>query len=285
MKRLIACALALSGALVGGCASESSSIDLPSPSLAMDPAFRVQPAPLPPITPVVPRPVEAKERVVELGKSAKGTPIKMYIFGEGAAPLLVVGGIHGNEPTGAELAESLMEYLRGHGELWRDHPVAVIPRANPDGLSANTRVNANGVDVNRNFPAHNWKKTRRGDSFGGNEPCSESETRAIVKGVELTRPWAILSLHSISNNATCNNYDGPAEGLAKRMSALNGYPAKATIGYPTPGSMGSWAGIDKSIPIVTLELPRSGSADEGWQANRPALLMAVKERPSHALGK
>ena len=270
-------------AMLAGCSTESA-IDLPSPSLAMDPAFLVQPPPLP-IAPPKARPVELKERVVELGKSAKGTSIKMYIFGEGASPLLVVGGIHGNEPTGAELSDQLIEYLRAHSELWSQHPVAVMPRANPDGLAANTRVNANGVDVNRNFPARNWKKTKRGDSFGGNEPSSESETRAVVKAVEMTHPRAILSVHSISTNAACNNYDGPAEDLARRMSALNGYPAKGTIGYPTPGSMGSWAGIDLSIPIITLELPRNGSGSESWQANRSALLMAVQDHSAHALGK
>jgi protein MpaA len=75
----------------------------------------------------------------------------------------------------------------------------------------------------------------------------------------------------------CNNYDGPAEPLARRMAAANGYPIRASIGYPTPGSLGSWAGIDRHIPIITLELPAAAAAARCWEANREALLAAVHD--------
>ena len=32
------------------------------------------------------------------------------------------------------------------------------------------------------------------------------------------------------------------------------YPVEGDIGYPTPGSFGTWAGIEKNIPTITLEL-------------------------------
>ncbi len=74
----------------------------------------------------------------------------------------------------------------------------------------------------------------------------------------------------------CNNYDGPAGALAEIMARKNHYPVKASIGYPTPGSFGSWAGIDQNIPTITLELPREQPISRVWLANRNAILAAVR---------
>ena len=52
----------------------------------------------------------------------------------------------------------------------------------------------------------------------------------------------------------CNNYDGPAKAIAQTMSALNGYEARDNIGYPTPGSLGSWAGRAKDLPPTRKDL-------------------------------
>jgi protein MpaA len=73
----------------------------------------------------------------------------------------------------------------------------------------------------------------------------------------------------------CNNYDGPAQHIAELMSRYNSYPATPTIGYPTPGSLGSWAGIDRQIPMITLELPRKLPGDQAWPNNRQAILAAI----------
>jgi protein MpaA len=73
----------------------------------------------------------------------------------------------------------------------------------------------------------------------------------------------------------CNNYDGPAQHIAELMSRYNGYAAKSNIGYPTPGSLGSWAGIDRQIPMITLELPRSLPGNKAWPNNRQAVLAAI----------
>lgn len=53
---------------------------------------------------------------------------------------------------------------------------------------------------------------------------------------------------------------------------MNGYPVAATIGYPTPGSFGAWAGIELGIPVITLELPSHDSPKRCWEDNREALL-------------
>jgi protein MpaA len=154
--------------------------------------------------------------------------------------------------------------------------VAILPEVNPDGLAINVRVNANGVDLNRNLPAANWCQTKRGDSFGGLSPCSEPETRALTSLIERFKPDRILTLHSIAEGRHGNNFDGPAESLARVLCENNKYPLLKTMGYPTPGSLGTWAGIERKIPIITLELARSRSAEQSWQENARGLIAFIQ---------
>jgi protein MpaA len=212
---------------------------------------------------------------IVLGHSVGGAPIVMKLFGESlgqGTPVLVLGAIHGNETTTAHLTARLAEELPRNGEVLAGKTVAIIPIANPDGYAADTRTNAHGVDLNRNFPASNYRSTQR----YGPQPDSEPETHAILAALDQVKPRLIISIHSIDKNRQCNNYDGPAEDIAKAMSACNGYPITANIGYPTPGSMGSYCGIDRQIPMITLELPRDLPADDAWQQNREALLAAIR---------
>ena len=50
------------------------------------------------------------------------------------------------------------------------------------------------------------------------------------------------------------NYDGDAEEIAEKISKIINYPVEADIGYPTPGSFGTYCGIERNIPTITLEL-------------------------------
>jgi protein MpaA len=219
--------------------------------------------------------VQPSIRTIELGQSVQGTPLILAIFGHGPDRVLIFGGIHGSEPTSAVLARKLADYLRIHWELFNGRTVAILAEANPDGLAGQRRVNAHGVDLNRNFPAANWQLSR-GRRRHGSAAASEPETRAIIQAVELIRPSRIISIHSTRRGTHCNNFDGPAEHLASLMSRFNGYPVKTTMGYPTPGSFGSWAGIDRAIPTITLELPSDLSGSECWRENADALVAFIQ---------
>lgn len=212
--------------------------------------------------------------------SVQGRAIEMVRFGRGDRPVMVLAAIHGNEPTSETVARRLVEHLRHGPAVTATTAVVVIPVANPDGLAAGTRTNANKVDLNRNFPASNWSARPRGrgrNSYGGAASGTEPETNALRYTIESLRPRLIISVHSMDQ--PCNNYDGPAEGVAKLMSRHNGYPAVPTIGYPTPGSMGSWAGVDRQIPMITLELPRRLAGEHAWAENRDAILAAIASVP------
>lgn len=215
-----------------------------------------------------------------IGNSVEGRPIEMTRFGSAPGGLLIIAGIHGDEPTSTYVARRLLACLESSPEWYRELSLAVIPCANPDGLARGRRTNAHVVDLNRNFPASNWKRARSAIGFGGKTPGSEPETVALLDAIAAIRPRLIISIHSMTGGGQCNNYDGPAEDFARLLSRNNGYPVRANIGYPTPGSLGSWAGIDRNIPIVTLELPRQTPGDRAWTDNRDGLLALLEALPA-----
>lgn len=132
-----------------------------------------------------------------------------------------------------------------------------IPCLNPDGMQLGTRTNANGVDLNRNFPTKNWGEdtsaagSNPSDYFGGKSAGSEIETKFVMEILEEYKPSSILTLHAPYKVV---NYDGPARELAEEISDIMGYPVEESIGYPTPGSFGTYAGIERQVPTITLEL-------------------------------
>lgn len=208
---------------------------------------------------------------IVLGSSVEERPIEAYEFGTPYGGILILGGIHGNERASVFVAERLLAELHSAPKITG---VTVVPCANPDGFEHNTRCNARGVDLNRNFPAKNWQAAA---ARHGEQPGSEPETAALLALLERKRPRLIVSIHCIHGTRECNNYDGPARAIAEKMSGLNGYPALGSIGYPTPGSLGSYSGVERGIPVITLELPQRASGEEAWARNRSALLILLSE--------
>jgi hypothetical protein len=89
---------------------------------------------------------------LKVGKTVRGRDITAMIYGSGAKHVLVFGGIHGDEPHTTVVARSLAVHLNPE-TLPPNLTLIIVPDVNPDGLIAHTRVNANGVDINRNFPS------------------------------------------------------------------------------------------------------------------------------------
>ena len=168
----------------------------------------------------------------------------MKLKGNINSSVLVIGCFHGDEPQGKYLIE---KYL----ELNPDTKLLFIPCLNKYGFEHNVRTNSNGVDLNRNFPTKNWVLSKKDNFFGGNEPASEDETRFVIDTIEKHNPKLILTLHAPYKVV---NYDGPAKDISEKISEITGYSVEESIGYPTPGSFGTWAGIERQIPTVTLEL-------------------------------
>ena len=276
--------LAVGGALASGC----NGFELDLPGLRHESPLSTVPGheldvkahpPLPrsepqlPEGPAKPKPKpKSPVRTVPLGESVEGRPLVMEIFGRGNRPTFIFGGIHGSEPTSTQLAERLVAHLRATPNLYDDRCVAVLACANPDGLVRRRRGNARGVDLNRNFPAKNFRAAQRHGLTAGSEP----ETRAIIAAMEMLKPARVVSIHSSRRGMHCNNYDGPAKPLALRMCGCNGYRPLGTWYAATPGSFGTWSGIERQIPTITLELPNDLTGRQCWEENREALLAVIK---------
>lgn len=161
--------------------------------------------------------------------------------------ILIIGVVHGDESQGKFLIENYLE--KNHEPK---NKILFIPCLNPDGMDLGTRQNASDIDINRNFPTKNWvREPFASQYYGGESAASEIETKFVMKIMEEYSPDVILTLHTPYKVV---NYDGPAQEIAQKISEIIGYPVQSDIGYPTPGSFGTYAGIERNIPIITLEL-------------------------------
>jgi hypothetical protein len=153
--------------------------------------------------------------------------------------------------------------------------LTVTEDVNPDGRIAGTRGNANGVDLNRNFPATNFDGT---DPENGKTPLNQPESRALHDLIERVRPDLVIAMHSWDGQQFIN-FDGPARSIAERFSTTSGLPvAESTSFAQTPGSLGSYLGRDRGVPLITIELLKGSDPLRNWEAIKDALIQAIAGR-------
>lgn len=174
--------------------------------------------------------------------------------------VLVLGLIHGDEPLAGEMAldwaQRLIELREKKIEprnSWR-----VVPMLNPDGLERKTRMNAHGIDLNRNFPTKDWsaeaqafwKKEGRSDPrrFPGEAAASEAETKCVIAQIKDFKPDFIVSVHTPYHVL---DFDGPKMPFPKYKDL----PWRALGNFP--GSLGRFMWRDYRIPVLTVELGQS----------------------------
>ncbi len=195
--------------------------------------------------------VNQRPLVIKEHRPADGTDFRV----------LIMGGMHGDEYSSISILFkwlALFSPAATEGSFhWR-----FAPLVNPDGLldgGQAKRQNANGVDLNRNFPSRDWNDTaarywqestgsnpRR---FPGESAASEPEVQWVVQQIEEFQPDVIVSVHAPYHLL---DFDGPAEAPA-RIGEL--YLHQLGV---YPGSLGNFAGLNRQIPVVTLELPSAG---------------------------
>ncbi len=127
--------------------------------------------------------------------------------------------------------------------------------------------------MNRNFPASNFNST---DPSSGGKALSEPEARVVVETIDRITPNLVIVAHSWAGRQFIN-FDGPAGEIAERFSAASGLPVEESSSFaPTPGSLGSYFGRDRKIPILTLEVLRGTDSTAVWEQLREALLQAIR---------
>lgn len=216
------------------------------------------------------------ESFPEWVKTSTGQSLSLYqnLHRSDVKPFLFVGGVHGDEPEGVRLAEEFLNWLIDNSEK-TDHPWILIPCLNPDGYSQNQRTNANGVDLNRNFPAKDWKQSEAKDRYySGPQPASEIEVQSLVQLIHQHKPRAIFHFHSWK---PCVVYTGSTGAkLAQLLTKGNNYESREDIGYPTPGSLGQWGWLNCQTPVICLEEQEHADLNHVWSHFSKGLIQLIK---------
>ena len=204
------------------------------------------------------------------GHTASGIPIPAYRFENGSSEVLIIGGVHGDEIEGIICAHGILNQF--HLKL----NLTLIPVLNLDGLLVKNRLNSHGVDLNRNLPTNDWDPKAFNERYPpGPFACSEPENQALVTYLNDKKPSLIISLHSFHHFMM--NVNGDCEREAEAMQNINHYPIEKSIGYPTPGCLGTYAGLERDMPTITYEIGRGLTTSDILTIHVPAVLVALEK--------
>ena len=164
--------------------------------------------------------------VSRFGHSVQGRGLRVARVGYADSPVkvLVVGLIHGDEPSGRAIARRLHDQRAPDGVA-----LYLLDALNPDGLARRTRQNARGVDLNRNF---GWRWRRQGTPgstyYSGPRPFSEPESRAAKRLIGRVRPDITVWYHE--HLCAVDKSKGASLRIVRRYAHLVGLPARRIRG-------------------------------------------------------
>lgn len=229
-----------------------------------------------------------------LGETVEGREIFAYHFAQGAPlKILFMAGIHGNEVGTVKLMHKLVNFLNGR-KAFMGVDVFVLPCLNLDGLAKAVeepdylhggkvgRLNANGVDLNRNFASKNFESENQwyfGNKYRrvycGDEPFSEPETRGLADFIEREKIQVIYSFHS-RGEEVCGSKDRLAQELVKDFAKKSGYRYVSDEDWSKlhlTGTMKEWC-EEKGLSYVEVECGSRWAS--GWEDQREAIISAIK---------
>lgn len=200
-----------------------------------------------------------------VGSSVKGRAITGYKFGNQANPVVYIGALHGNELSSKILLDRWATELENNpSKIPAGRSVVVIPNTNPDGVSANSRLNSRGVDLNRNFPANDWKSsiTIPGGQLlaagGGSSSLSEPESAAIANFVSSNRPRLLLSYHAVASIVEPNEAGNSLEksNTYTKLTRYRTVPRSQSTAFAhdTTGALEDWMRDKLGLPALVVEL-------------------------------
>lgn len=218
-----------------------------------------------------------------IGTSAGGTPLEMIIIGTGSNHIVLIGGLHGGfAPSTIELAEHIRWYYEAnYDEIPSKVSLHIMINANPDSPyapgSKSGRLNANNVDLNRNWDCE-WKSNavwRSNSISGGDYPFSEPETRALSDYLLSIQPVAVVFYEAQSPGGQvslggCGTQSHVSQSLANRYGAASGYRVAPFVSYALNGDATDW--LDSQyIPAITVLLPDYSYSSRYWSDNYSAI--------------
>lgn len=206
------------------------------------------------------------------GHTMTGLPIMGYRFGSAGPRVFILGGVHGDEIEGIWASFGLLDRLAQSFDFGVQ--LTLVPVLNVDGMLARERRNSNKIDLNRNMPSNDWTSEVATERyFPGVAAGSESENKALVEFLAVEKPELIISMHSWKPML---NINGDCRAAAEAISATTGYVIEETIGYPTPGCLGTYAGLERAMPTITYEVERGLDQASVLRDHVPALLNGLR---------
>jgi len=242
-----------------------------------------------------------------IGKSVKGRDLLVMkiasnvTVNDNRPEFKFIGNMHGDEIMGRELSMLLIkDLLSNYGKdafvtkLLDSTQIYILPSMNPDGAAASTRGNAQGVDLNRNFPDFSTNDNQ-------NIPDGRAvETQAVMKW-QATRKFVLSA--NFHGGAECVSYlwdttpkrhpkDAWIQTLALNYSKLAPYIFKSTEfkdgitngydWYEVNGGMQDWStyyhnDLQFTIELTSQKWPSPSTIDYYYKQNRNAMVYLISQ--------
>lgn len=228
-----------------------------------------------------------------LGTTSRGTPIEAVRFGNGPTALLFIGGLSaGFAPSTVTLARTAVEHFSRNPELIPANiTLYIILSASPDTPVApgeyRGRLNANGVDVNRNWDCQwaadtRWQgETKRGS--GGTAPFSEAESRILRDFIEEEEVAAVIFWQAraeggLASPGGCGDRVNVSAALAGIYGLNAGYRVENFEDLTRQTLNGDASNYLDSVgvPAVSILLPNYSSSID-WENNLRGTLAVLNE--------
>ena len=220
------------------------------------------------------------EKIV-YGRSALGRELVCWRTGTDGAEksVLMVFAVHGFEDEfaadGALLCSIAQETIQAYAaepDRLNGFALYIVPCANPDGLLEGTsnrgfgRCNADGYDINRDFPVDFEKDQILGGKKTGAAPFTTPEAAALRDLVEAIRPTYALDVHGYIE--TIYFRSEASKAMARPFADSLGFPIRS---WSAGGMLCAWLDtVTEGAVLVELRTPlreqsrSGGSANELW---------------------
>ena len=278
---------------------------LPSPTVAVATATATATAaqtPIPTLTPTstlsptpTTTPHPGPERL-EIGRSVQARPVEAVRIGTGPNSVIFVGGLQaGFAPSTVRIAQTSADYFSQHMDLIPPEVtlyfiISAAPDNPLDPGSLSGRLNANGVDLNRNWGCE-WRRdalwrNNPVPGSGGTAPFSEPETASLAAFIEEVAPVAVIFWQALFRDRSGKGLvSAGACGLRTQVSAplatAYGQGAAYNIGdferrtgQIVNGDATNWLDSE-GIPAASVLLTHYERVDD-WEAHLQGILAVLQ---------
>jgi serine/threonine-protein kinase len=268
---------------------DSGQTDAPEPTDTYPPPTSTVPATATLPSTVTPPPPTETAVLIEtqiIGQSVNNRDIEAVRFGNGPNVVIFIGGLHaGAAPSSVALANRAVSHFSDNlADVPANVTLYIVPNANPDTPFApgelDGRLNANNVDINRNWDCR-WVEDARWRNqvipgSGGPAPFSEPETQALANFIIGQNTvavvfWEARTTNGLSSPGFCEGRTLVSGSLANTYGQAAGYPIgdfEDLTNQELNGDGTNWLD-SQGIPAIAVLLPDYETVD--WPNNLAAM--------------